>query len=151
MHSVESQLLSACFDCFVWHQCSVVGWIVVDVPGVHLLEVSVQSRVPWNHSLVSCLHWLFLNVTNVLDKINLCELVWISEVDLQVEETLDNGTVAVLPESWQELSHVLQVLDGSIGVYLRNCVVVVWHLDFNPFFSKSRSWILAGEDELRVV
>ena len=116
-----------------------------------MLEASVQSRVPWNYSLVSCLNWLFLNVTNVLDKINLSELVRIGEVDLQVEETFNNRTVAVFPESWQELSHVLQILHGSIGVYLRNCVVVVWHLDFNPFFSKLRSWVLNREDELSVV
>ena len=113
-----------------------------------MLEIGVQSHVPRDRGHVSWLHWLFLNETTVLDKVYLSKLVWISKVHFQVEVTLYDGTIAVFPKSWQELGHVFKLHNGSVGMYLRNGVVVVGYLDFHPFFSQLRCWVLNSKDEL---
>ena len=67
LNSIEGQLFGTSLDRPVWHKLLVVGWVVVDVPGVHLFELSGQSHVPWDSAGVSWLNWNLLDVTNVFD------------------------------------------------------------------------------------
>lgn len=98
--------------------------------------------------MVSWLCFLLLYKTRVLDKEHLAELVWIREINFQVEETFDDGAIAVFPKSWHELGQVELLEDGSILMHLMDSVVEVWHLDLDPFLSHLLSRILHGEHKL---